>query len=103
MFEYLTTGNECVYHNGMCEKHGVALTRHIKTRRMSVVSECGDISWKERDFASLQCPVKTSQLISSASNPVAELLPDEKGKLTNKKPRLLPHGEEDQSTSIKKN
>ena len=103
MFEILTTGNECVYHKGMCEKHGVALTRHIKTRRMSVVSECGDIFRKERDFAALQCPIKTSQHISSVPNPVTDLLPVEEGKLTNKKLRLISHGEEDQSASNKKN
>ena len=69
---------------------------------MSMVSECGDISWKERDFAALQCPVKISQRMSSQPNPVTALLSVEAGELTNKRQRLISHGKEDQSASSSK-
>ena len=87
--------------NGMCHKHKVSLTRHIKVRKVSVLGENDEVSWIRNEFTALQCPAATKQRMISSAESDFVMSSDEREYSTNKKPRNLAHGEKDQSASDK--
>ena len=92
-----------VFMNGMCHKHKVSLTRHIKVRKVSVLGENGEVSWIRNEFTALKCPVVTRPRMIMISSAESDLMmsSDEREQSTNKKARNLSHGEKDQSASDK--
>ena len=100
-YENVINENGCVFMNGMCHKHKVSLTRHIKVRKVSVLGENGEVSWIRNEFAALKCPeVSTLRMISSADSDLI-MSSDEREQSTNKKARNSTHGEKDQPASDK--
>ena len=95
-YENVINENGCVFMNGMCHKHKVSLTRHIKVRKVSVLGENGEVSWIRNEFTALKCPgVSKLRMISSAESDLM-MSSDEREQSTNKKARNLSHGEKDQ-------
>ena len=78
--------NDCVLGSGRCAFHNCRLVRVLSKKKMSVVDDCGNISWDRRDVTSLACP-KAAQ-----TKPVA-MCEDETGSQaeslgTNKKAKI---------------
>ena len=90
-----------VFMNGMCHKHKVSLTRHIKVRKVSVLGENGEVSWIRNEFTALKCPVVTRPRMIMISSAESDLMmsSDEREQSTNKKARNSSHGEKDQPAS----
>ena len=80
-------------------KHKVSLIRHIKVRKMSVVSDEGDVSWTKNEFTALMCPSANQPSLVNTPESAVVMSSTEEGKVSNKKPRILSHVSEDQSTS----
>ena len=98
-YENNTSERGCLFADGMCTKHKVSLIRHIKVRKMSVMSDVGDVSWIRNEFAALMCPSADQPSLVDTPESAIMMSSSEVGKSTNKKPRILSHGNEDQSAS----
>ena len=98
-YENNTSERGCLFADGMCTKHKVSLIRHIKVRKMSVMSDVGDVSWMKNEFAALMCPSANQPSLVNTPESDVVMSSSEVGKITNKKPRILSHGSEDQSAS----
>ena len=98
-YENNTSEKGCLFLDGMCMKHKVSLIRHIKVRKMSVVSDGGDVSWTKNEFTALMCPSANQPSLVNTPESAVVMSSTEEGKVSNKKPRILSHVSEDQSTS----
>ena len=52
--------SECVLGSGHCAYHNCKLVRVLAMKKLSMIVECGKLSWNRREVTSLACP-KASQ------------------------------------------
>ena len=93
--QFSSDANECVLGSGRCAYHNCKLTRVLSLKKMSVIDECGKVSWDRREVTSLACPKASQAKPMAISESVVSSKVESRG--SNKKSRIFGGKTPDQS------
>ena len=69
MFQELEKGAECLLGSGRCSTHNVKLVRNVSMKRVSTVTDSGNVRWTMREGVTLACPHKQGLRATPAIEP----------------------------------